>query len=555
MQKQLLTARQSSFLYLASLAVSGYVAATGAIKMLTNPQIVTDNDLQMIYDYGQKKETFTRYRDTSGVANGFIQTGLGLSMAVLSSFTIGKPKPKLINTPQPINLMPPGTVPIPDLEIKAQEKLEKKNAVFKHALTKYIEKIFIQCPWILECMGAPVIVHVGEPGAGKSRTAMSISICQIIKNGIAGSFISILDTQGDNNIQDNTWIAGTIYNQGHINSDFIDFVTGEGRNKKSPFRSTIIDEAGRLSKNADTVDLIEAVMNSDKDTGRKRNQCTHYTAHSLMKAEFGGDRLTGVRAPLFKAAMFICYPKNVDREGKPIKTDVVFIRQGWVDGDPIPRKVGKEYVDTQGWTQHILPDWLDPAVFAKELATHITAIGLYPRIAPDEAATAPINTDAQTAELNRKVAPESAVMQVLAVDVPRMEAIATQHDIALDFAPVGGVSDVYMTLEELRTCSEEEQDFIRNSHKPLDISINNSVVYDVKRLRDNWGKRRFDNMADFRDFLATLAGKGYGILSASGKYWIHPFDPFSNDDDLFGSIEELHNDENNTEQVEDKSND
>lgn len=500
--------KMRSFMWFLILIGSGLIY-NGFTDMFTKPQIKTEGELQRVYEYGYNRGVYVAPKDNTSFTNGFVKVLLGVGINTLSISQFGRNEPKLTGSS---NIKPPVS-----LQPKKADQQSQKNQqiakIRKTVIEEFLLKVELEMPWIASLMNNPRIICVGEGGAGKSRTGMCIAICKYIKLGRSQSGIHIVDTQGEKNHFDNTWVFGNVYGLDTC-MQVIPMLHGDNRTKASDHDIFILDEAANLSRNPQTRSIVEAGMISMKEFARKSAQSIIMCSHSLMKNELGGDEIdANIRIGALNAATVLYFPANKDKSGNDCKSEVVLIRNGFSDGMMMPKRVklGTAQFDyAEGWDIHELPDWFDPAYFAKQLSVHMAALGAAPKnVEPEQ--------NKRVEQLEREIAeltPPERMLQLFGNDSEKLNTIVLHNDIAEDFDFNIISADCYSN-----DLTEDQLDFMQKDHKSVAV-LNGCDIIECRSLRRNWGRRRFETEVEFDDFLTECQSLKIGKRSKSGKYWI-----------------------------------
>jgi hypothetical protein len=481
----------------------------GMMDMITKPQIKTPGELQQVYEYGYNRGVYVKPKDNSSFTNGFVKVLLGVGINGISISQFGRNKPKLTGAS---NIQPPARL---QPKVSSQSKKEQQiKQIRKSVIEEFLLKVELELPWVAALINNRRIICVGEGGAGKSRTAMCIAICKYIKLGRLKSGIHIVDTQGAKNHYDNTWVFGNVYDDKTCLKT-VAMMEGSDRTEASDHDIFVIDEAARLSRNPQTRAIVEQAMVSAKETARKSAQSIIMCSHTLMKNELGGDDIdANIRTGALNAATILYFPANESKDGQDCKSEVVLIRKGFSDGMMMPKRVKLhtaqfDYAD--GWEIHEIPVWFDPAYFAKQLSIHMIALGAESKtVAPEQ------NKQIEKLEEQiKELTVPDRMMQLFGNDVEKLSAIVQRNDIAEDFDYNIGGMDFYRGDE----LTDEHLNFIRYDHKSVAV-LNGCDIIECSKMKSNWGRRKFETVEQFNEFLIECEKLKLGKRSNSGKYWL-----------------------------------
>lgn len=504
--KLVLSAKLANRILFTQLGIATIMIYQGANTAIQNPQILTEQEQIQIYNAGYAQQPFVAAKKNT--AYGLLQMGLGglIGYYGLALLAYEKPKNrKQVKAVVPDFPIPPAIVQSVDEKQKQEKIKESVENIKKSALEAYIYKVFKECPWVESLMEAQGIVYVGEGGAGKSRTAMCISLCQLIYRGEYCSAIGILDSQGSKNIESGTWVAGNVHEYSAI-PGLLAMIKGDDRKSKSPFQAILVDEAARLSRDVLTLPILKAAMASCKEDARSRNRCFHFTAHSWMKGEWGGDSTVSLRSAMFRAVKVLYFPAKKSKTGKLQKTDLVLIRDGIDDSVQVPQRISNDddrFNYAEDWEIHAIPDWLDPAHMLEALELHIRALQNEVKVIGKEEKV----LDARVAAHLRNQIQSNSDQIVNMIDVDAASLQRQNAELIHDFG--GFMRPPVINAAMLSYLNEQEVNFLCEFKPKKPLKVDDYVIIDSREV-----PKDID--------LSKLYDDGYGLLSASKKYWIQP---------------------------------
>ena len=509
--KILLSKKNASILLGSILTVSGVNIWKGVDSVFNNPQFLTQDSLHQIYERGYNREPYVTINGNYNYQFGMFSVLLNIGISILATELLLKLRGKheVYEPVAPISLQPT----IDNEAYKKEQKLKAEKAEYhefrKDALSAYVSRILIQNPLLDMLMSSNVDVCVGEPSAGKSRFASVLAVCKAVKRGESGTAIDTLDTQEQTkNIAEKTWISGDIHTS--VTSRFLELLRGKGRNKRSPYRAFIIDEVNKIVSNPDTSEVLNVVYKNAKEELRNQNMGYILSCHTLKKSELtdGSDDMANLRVSLLRSACILYFPSTRDHRNKPIKSDVVFYRAGYVDGIPLPSRVNNSnrFNDVGDWEMYSIPDDLDPSVMSEAINVQLAALGLNPMYA---------SAGEPKADKTNKVKQTSSLK-----DTNRLDLEELKHDF-------GNTFRVYNVTQIKKTSlTDNEQKFvdnvseeILNDESQVDYRINGLNIFEVT---NGVILKCFNNQESWQNTLQSLSDRNIGKLSKSGKYWIHP---------------------------------